>query len=733
MSTLVIAEKPSVAREIAAVVGARKREDGYIEGSGYVVSWCRGHLVDLATPDEYSQWAGPWDISKLPMVPRGEEWVWRPSTEDGAAAQYKVLAKLMERADVDEIVNACDADREGEGIFARIYNLSGCMKPVKRFWSTSLVDTAIRNDLANAKPAREYAGLAAAAEGRAKADWLVGLNATRAYVCLYGARLSAGRVQTPVVAMIAERTREAESFTVKDFFSPVAMADRGFALIGDRYETEGEAQRVCGAVAQAGSMSVKSAEYRDERSKAPALYDLTSLQRDASERFGYTADETLATMQSLYEEKLLTYPRTDSRYITSDDAESAEALLGQVAHKDIVGDTAVRAFAAADTDINRVVNDEKVAGHGAVLPTELLTAVAFKKLELKKQNICRLVCLRLLAAVMPPAVKRKVKIVAESAGEELAATSTTVRVASWIAVDNSVKRQDSEEGREADAGAIPEGIAVGDVLGVVGTDVRKGKTTPPKLYTDSTLLSAMEHAGRKIEDKALAAALNDDSSHSGGLGTPATRANIIEHVIKLGYVGRKGKSIRCTDKGFALIDTVSDSLKTPLLTAKWEAQLADIEHGEGDLSEFLEGISEYTAKLVREAKDGFDPARRTALTGEQVVGKCPQCGKPVLAKKHSYQCSSNKFAKDETTGKWTLAAGCGFSLTGSLCSKRITPAQAKSLLAGKPVVQKGMVSAKSGKTFDATLTMEPDGRINFDFETKAGKGKGSGRGKRRSK
>lgn len=735
MSTLVIAEKPSVAREIAHVVGAREKRDGWLEGGGYVVSWCRGHLVDLATPDEYPQWEGAWDLNKLPMIPVGNEWIWQPNTQDGASAQYKVLVKLMEREDVDVVVNACDADREGEGIFARIYNLSGCKKPVKRFWSTSLVDTAIKNDLAKAKPGSEYAGLAAAAEGRAKADWLVGLNATRAYVCLYNARLSAGRVQTPVVAMIAERTREVENFVVKDYYKPVIEVDKGFSLVGERYDTEALAKAACERASACGKAQVSLADYKDEKCKAPTLYDLTSLQRDASERFGYTADETLATMQALYEEKLLTYPRTDSKYITSEDADATEALLPQVAHKDIVGEAAVAAFATAAANIKQVVNDKKVSGHGAVLPTELLTAIAFKKLSVEKQNICKLVCVRLLAAVMPPAVKRKVKVCATCADELYTATASTVKEASWITVDASVKRQQSDDGKEDDEGVVPEGICVGDELAVESTRVKMGKTTPPKLYTDSTLLSAMEHAGRKIEDKELAAALNDDTSHSGGLGTPATRASIIERVIKQGYVERANKSIRCTKKGFALIDTVSDSLKTPLLTAKWEFELNEIEHGRADLDAFLESISKYTADLVKEAKDTFDADKRIALTGEEVVGKCPQCGMPVIAKKRSYQCSSNKFGEDKD-GKCVLTSGCGFSLTGNLCSKRITATQAKALLAGKSVKQTGMVSAKSGKSFDATLSMEKDGRINMTFDTKdsakkkAGRGAGSGKHRR---
>ena len=365
---LVIAEKPSVARAIAGAVGAKSKGDGYIEGAGYVVTWCHGHLVDLAEPGDYEQWEGPWDLAKLPMIP--ERWLWRPAADEGAARQLRVIADLMARADVDEVVNACDADREGEGIFRRVYEHLGCSKPVLRLWSTSLVDEAIRKDLARMRPGSDYDGLGDAAEGRAKADWLVGMNGTRAYTLVYDARppLSVGRVQTPVLAMVAARTLEARGFKPKPFWRVIAHLD-GFAVESERFDAREEADALLADVLAHPRATVVSVERKDAAAKPPLLYDLTSLQRDASTRAGLTADETLAALQSLYERKLATYPRTDSRYITADDADGAAALIPRIASPGIVGEAAAGAFDPSRADIARVVNDGKVSGHGAVLPT----------------------------------------------------------------------------------------------------------------------------------------------------------------------------------------------------------------------------------------------------------------------------------------------------------------------------------------------------------------------------
>lgn len=733
---LVIAEKPSVARAIAGAVGARRRESGYIEGAGYVVTWCHGHLVDLADPDAYEGWEGAWDLSKLPMLPR--PWKWAASKEDGASEQLEVIRALIGRADVDTVVNACDADREGEGIFRRVYEYLGCDKPVKRFWSTSLVDEAILSDLGKMKDGSAYDGLGDAAEGRAKADWLVGINGTRAYTKAYRSRqaLSVGRVQTPVLAMLVERTRKVEGFAPEPFWR--VMADLGaFAVGSDRFEDQGGALSLAERAKRAGKATVASVERKDVRAKAPTLYDLTSLQRDASTRCGLTADATLKALQSLYEKKLATYPRTDSKYITSDDAESAARLLPAVADSGIVGEEAARAFDASRADINRVVNDKKVSGHGAILPTELLDAKAMGDLGGAERSVMVLVCCRLLAAVMDAGTRTHTKVSAEIDGTEFTASGSVVKDASWIAVDDACKRLLKKRSDDANAGSdsdtdsdsetIPAYLAQGDVLDVRDVRVREGKTAAPKHYTDATLLSAMESAGRDIDDAELKAAITDDSSHSGGLGTPATRADTIERIIGKGYAERRGRSIVATDKGKQLIDCVADSLKTPLLTAEWEAQLSSIEHGEADLGAFLEGIERYTGQVVEEATDTADPA--LFQDAVKAIGECPLCGGAVVTSKSgkSWHCANQRWEKDDN-GKFRQAGTCTLYL-GKVAGKQLTERQAASLVAGKTVLAKGLKS-RAGKTFDCGLKLDEKGEIRFVFDDKGRGGGKKSRGKK---
>ena len=370
MPTLIIAEKPSVARGIADAVGAHERRDGYIEGGGYLISWCRGHIIDLDFPQNYPQWSGHWSMSQLPMIP--ERWRWSVT----APEQYKVLKGLLDRADVELVVNACDADREGEGIFRRVWTHSGCKKPVRRFWSTSLVPEQVRTDLAHAKPLPDYDGLADAAEGRAKADWLVGLNASRALSCLYeGSRLSAGRVQTPTLALVVERTRAIRGFKSVPFFQVECSVGRTahVRLAGEKLKTRQEAERRAHA-AVGSQCAILKVERRQEKYRAPKLYDLTGLQRDASTRAGLTAEETLNALQTLYEKKLATYPRTESRYIGESDIPETARVLSAIAVPGIVGEAAAAGFDASRSDVARVADDSKVHGHGAILPTALLDA-----------------------------------------------------------------------------------------------------------------------------------------------------------------------------------------------------------------------------------------------------------------------------------------------------------------------------------------------------------------------
>ena len=472
MPTLIIAEKPSVARGIADAVGAHERRDGYIEGGGYLISWCRGHIIDLDFPQNYPQWSGHWSLSQLPMIP--ERWRWSVT----APEQYRVLKGLMDRADVDLVVNACDADREGEGIFRRVWAHSGCQKPVRRFWSTSLVPEQVRADLACAKPLSDYDGLADAAEGRAKADWLVGLNASRALSCLYdGSRLSAGRVQTPTLALVVERTRAIRDFKSVPFFQVECSVGRTerVRLVGEKLKCRQEAERRARA-AVGSQCAISKVERRQERCRAPKLYDLTGLQRDASTRAGLTAEDTLNALQSLYEKKLATYPRTESRYIGESDIPETARVLTAIAVPEIVGEAAAAGFDAARSDVSRVADDSKVHGHGAILPTALLGAKEMAALAGAERAVAILICCRLMAATMDPATKLKAKVEAEICGDAYTASGSTVTDASWISVDEACRTALADGGKapddEDEAQAIPADIEQGDSFTVGEGDVR---------------------------------------------------------------------------------------------------------------------------------------------------------------------------------------------------------------------------------------------------------------------
>lgn len=713
---LVIAEKPSVGRAIAAAVGATSRKDGYIEGGNYVITWCRGHLVDLAMPGSYEVWAGSWSLEKLPMIP--DKWIWEPVKESGAKDQLAIIKKLAERDDVDTIVNACDADREGEGIFRRVYDYLGLKKPVERFWSTSLVDDAVRKDLSRMKPGSEYDGLGDAAEGRAKADWLVGMNGSRAYTLMYDAKpaLSVGRVQTPVLAMVVEQTRKVEGFVSEPFWRVLADLG-GFTVSSERFGKLEDAYALAAKVSEsAGEALVTSVERKDVKATPPTLYDLTGLQRDASTRCGMTADATMSALQSLYEKKLATYPRTDSKYITSDDADEAAALLPRIAVAGIVGEAAASAFDMGRADIKRVVNDKKVSGHGALLPTSELDAEAMRSLSGDERNIMLLICGRLLAAVMEPGMRTHTKVAVDIAGTEFTASGSIVKDASWIGVDEALRavlrggEKEEKGGSDSENERIPADFEQGDTLAIAGSSVKEGKTSAPKYYTDATLLSAMENAGRTIEDTDLKAAINDDSSHSGGLGTPATRADTIERLIEKGYCKRKGRSIIATETGKALVDTISDeSLKSPVLTAEWEEQLMRVEREGASLDEFLDGIARYTAQIVQHARDNFDPTRFAA----DPVGCCPLCGKDVVASKSgkSWHCVDQRWVKKGD--KFEQAGACTFSI-GRVAGKSLTERQVKDLLAGKRIHVKGLKS-KKGSLFETDLVLDESGKVAFSW------------------
>ena len=701
MSVLIIAEKPSVARGIAEAVGAHERKDGFIAGNGYLLSWCHGHLVGLDLPREYPEFARV-GMGDLPMVPT--EWRWHVS--EAGKDQFKVLKKLMASSDVECIVNACDADREGEDIFRRVYEFTGCSKPVKRFWSTSLVPEQVRADLAAAKPQSAYDGLADSARGRAKADWLVGMNASTALNALYKARLSCGRVQTPTLALIVERTRKSRAFEPEPFYQ-VRIAAHGMSLLGEKLSDMDKAASRAGDV-RGVAVTVTSVERKREKDKAPKLYDLTSLQRDASDLVGLTADETLNALQALYEAKLMTYPRTESRYVMESDLPEVEAVLSKLVREGLPGKAVGKAFKSAKLDIAKVADDSKVHGHGAVLPTRLVTAAGVAALPDDQRAVALLVCARLVEAVMPDAVKLKSKVAAECNGHAYEASSTEIVESSWLAVYDELKalvKQKSDGSEPASAAPIPADVSQGAVYPVEEADVKEGKTTPPKPYTDSTLLAAMEHAGRTIDDAELKAAIDDDTMHSAGLGTPATRASVIEGLLKRGYIVRKGKSLLSTERGEALVDVACPSLKTPLLTAQWELELSKVERGEAALSDFLGGIEQYTRDVVEEAKRDYDPDKAMAVSGREVLCPCPECGAPVTLSRSGgqWQCSASKWDPERD---FKLVSGDGFKLNVKQFEKKLTQNQARGIISGTPTAVKGL-KKKDGSTFDAKLVLGP--------------------------
>lgn len=701
MSVLIIAEKPSVARGIAEAVGAHERKDGFIAGNGYLLSWCRGHLVGLDRPREYPEFSRV-GIDDLPMVP--SEWRWHVSEE--GKDQFRVLEKLMASPDVECIVNACDADREGEDIFRRIYEYVGCSKPVKRFWSTSLVPEQVRADLAAAKPQSAYDGLADSARGRAKADWLVGMNASTVLNALYRAGLSCGRVQTPTLALIIERTRKSRAFKPEPFYQ-VRIAAHGMTLLGDKLSDKDKAASRADK-ARGGAVTVTSVERRREKDKAPKLYDLTSLQRDASDLSGLTAEQTLNALQALYEAKLMTYPRTESRYVMESDLPEVEAVLSKLVREGLPGKAVGEAFGSAKPNIAKVADDSKVHGHGAVLPTRLVTAAGVAALPDDQRAVALLVCARLVEAVMPDAVKQKAKVVAECNGDAYEASSTEIIEASWLAVHDELKtlvKRKSDDKEPAPAPIIPADVAQGATYPIEAADVKEGKTAPPKPFTDSTLLAAMEHAGRTIDDAELKAAIDDDTMHSAGLGTPATRASVIEGLLKRGYIVRKGKSLLSTERGEALVDIACPSLKTPLLTAQWELELSKVERGEVGLPDFLAGIEQYTRDVVSETRRDYDADKAMAVSGREVLCPCPECGAPVTLSKGGgqWQCSASKWDPEQD---FKLVSGDGFKLNVKQFGKKLTQNQARGIASGNPTAVKGL-KKKDGSTFDAKLVLGP--------------------------
>ena len=695
---LVIAEKPSVAHSLAAVIGATARKDGYLEGNGWRVSWCVGHLAGLADADSYDPKYAKWRYDDLPILPAD----WQMTVGKDKKKQFDVLKKLMNAPDVTEVVNACDAGREGELIFRSVYELAGCQKPMKRLWISSMEDSAIREGFANLRPGAEYDGLRDAALCRAKADWLVGINATRLFSVLYHRTLNIGRVMSPTLALIVQREAEIDGFKPVPFYT-VTMELPGFTVAGERMKDKAAAEQLQSAC-QSAVATVKQVERKDKSEKPPALYDLTTLQRDANRLLGYTAQQTLDYLQNLYEKKLCTYPRTDSRYLTSDMAEGLPVLVNLVANA-----MTFRKGIAISCDAGAVINDKRVTDHHAVIPTRNIQNADLSGLPVGERAVLELVALRLLCAVAQPHTYAETSVTVECAGVEFSAKGRTVKHPGWRALDAAYcanLKNTPEPDKETESKALPE-LTEGQSLPLSGTVVKEGKTSPPKHFTEDTLLSAMETAGK--DD------MPEDAERK-GLGTPATRAGILEKLVSAGFLERKKskKTVQLmpSHDAVSLITVLPEQLQSPLLTAEWEYRLGEIERGELSPEDFMAGISAMlrelvgTYQVIKGTEYLFSPPR-------EVVGRCPRCGGEVAEMQKGFFCQNEacRFAIWKNN-KWWAAK-----------KKQPTKVVVAALLKDGRARLTGCYSEKTGKTYDATVVLEDDGQyVSFRLEFDRQKG-----------
>ena len=602
--TLIITEKPSVARAIAAALGANVRGDGCIHGNNLIVSWCYGHLIELATPAAYDEKLAKWRREDLPILPNP----WQTVVMRDKRQQFEVLRGLMQRKDVCEVVNACDAGREGELIFRLVYEKAGCTKPMKRFWLSSMETDEIRRAFENMRPGAEYDRLYAAALCRAKADWLVGMNATRLMSLVYHRTLNVGRVVSPTLALLVERKREIEEFKPETFFT-VAVNCGGVSFSSERIDKKADADAL--ARACNGEVRITNVERREKRENPPALYDLTTLQREANRELDFTAQQTLDYLQSLYEKRLVTYPRTDSRFLTDGMAAGVSELVS-VAAKLLDVDAPV------SVNAEQVCDSSKVTDHHAVVPTASAASANLAALPEGEATVLRLVCCQLLCAVSEPFTYAETTIEAECAGHTFKARGKTIIGLGWRTYKGAPEWS-----------PLPE-FTEGASIRIDTATVKEGKTTPPAAYTEDTLLSAMEHAGAKEAPA---------DAERRGLGTPATRAATIEKLVNGGFAERvKGKLVP-TDTGASLVTVLPDALRSPLLTAEWESRLKQIERGELNADTFLADIEHMISGLVSD----YTPVAEASIlfpTGREVVGKCPRCGGVVSEAKSGYFCES---------------------------------------------------------------------------------------------
>ena len=618
---LVIAEKPSVGAAIGKVLGASSRKDGYLEGNNYIVSWCVGHLVGLANASSYDERFAKWRYSDLPIVP--DEWLFEVPKDK--QKQFKVLCDLMRDKRVTELVCATDAGREGELIFRLVYKKAGCTKPFKRLWISSLEDSAIREGFAHLRDSGDYDRLYEAALARSKADWIVGINGTRLFSTLYHKKLVVGRVQTPTLAMLVEREGKITTFHKEKYFN-VHISKDSLTADMEKVKTEDEAKAIAAACNKKQAV-VSSLKKETKTVNPPKLYDLTTLQREANRYYGFTAQQTLDLVQSLYEKKLLTYPRTDSQFITEDMESTARQVIGIVSRKLPLFEGRIH-----EPDIGRITNNAKVTDHHAIIPTVQLEKQDLTELPESEQKIIRLIAMRLLSATGEKHIYDETSVTLTCEGYEFKAKGKTVVQDGWKSVERCFKETLKSKEKDEPERSLPS-LNEKDILSSVDSSVTEHYTSPPKSYTEDSLLSAMETAGN---------AEFDDDTEKKGLGTPATRAGIIEKLVKGGFVERKGKSLVPTKDGNNLVCVLPEQITSPTMTAEWEKTLMQIERGNADADKFLSGIVGMTSDLVKAYPFLSEAEANRFDTGRESIGKCPRCGSPVYVGKGNYYCSNKE-------------------------------------------------------------------------------------------
>ena len=690
IAILIVTEKPSVAMSYAKVLGVQGRQDGYLEGSGYIVSWCIGHLVELAPPSTYDEKYVKWNVADLPILPQRWQYLVSASTKK----QFGILKKLMHRADVESIICATDAGREGELIFRLVYEQAGCKKPVSRLWLSSMEDNAIREGFANLKPSTEYDALYQAALCRERADWMVGINCSRLFSCLYGRPLAVGRVMTPTLAMTVEREAAIAAFVPEKFYTVALELTSGFVALSRRISEKADAEKLLAECRKEMVSTIQKITRKEKAENPPPLYDLTTLQRDANRLLGFTAQQTLNYAQSLYEKKLITYPRTDSRFLTEDMAASLPGLMSAAAG-------AFDVHEAVPVHAEQAINNSKVSDHHALLPTASVAQADFSALPAGELSILRLITVRLLCAVGEPHRYAETTLTTICAGKEFSAKGKVVLDEGWKGIER--KMLDDLLDKKKEPAALPD-VQERSECGISGAELKEGQTSPPKHFTEDTLLHSMETAS--------ADSMPEDAERQ-GIGTPATRAAIIEKLVAKGFLERKGdkktKVLLPTDKGKALITVMPEEIQSADMTADWETKLLRVERGEMEPETFMTEINDMISSLVNttEAVKGA-----SALMKNKVIGVCPNCGKSVVEREKGWFCEANP---------------CRFILWKDNAffkrlGKRLDAHVADKLLRDGRVRLKDCKSAK-GKVYNATVLLftEADGRSKFSLEFEGGR------------